>query len=102
MSLAHVIPLLGFIGALIGGYAYLPQIRHLITEKCSAGISPRAFSLWSFSSLLVLLNAIYIRSAVFIFICLIQLVSSLIILTFGIKNKNHVCQSHAHGDNPLA
>lgn len=102
MDTAQIVAAFGFLGAVIGGYAYLPQINHLIKEKCSAGISPRAFTIWSFSSALVLVNAIYIRSAVFILICTIQLVSSLVILTFGIRNKDHVCASHLRGEDPLS
>jgi uncharacterized protein with PQ loop repeat len=37
--------LIGLTGALIAGYAYLPQIRHLTKEHCSAGISRNAFAL---------------------------------------------------------
>ena len=101
MNAAYIISSLGFVGAVLGGYAYLPQIIHLIREKCSAGISPRAYGIWTFSSTLVLINAIYIRSPVFIFICTVQLVSSAIILIFGIKNKDHACESHMRGENPL-
>ena len=35
--------LIGLSGALLAGYAYLPQIRHLIHERCSAGIFFRRF-----------------------------------------------------------
>lgn len=101
MDTAYIVATLGFIGALIGGYAYLPQINHLISEKCSAGISPRAYSLWTLSSILVLINAVYIRSAVFIFICLIQVMSSVIILIFSIRNKDNVCESHIRGIDPV-
>jgi hypothetical protein len=34
---------LGFSGAALSGYAYLPQISHLVRERCSAGLSERAF-----------------------------------------------------------
>ena len=97
MQTAQIINTLGFAGALLGSYAYLPQIKHLVTEKCSAGISPRAFKLWTLSSSLVLINAIYLRAPVFIFLCLMQLLSSFTILMFSLKSKGHVCQSHLHG-----
>jgi uncharacterized protein with PQ loop repeat len=58
--------LIGLTGAVIAGYAYVPQITHLIKERCSAGISRRAFALWFLSSLLVTINALFIQSAVFI------------------------------------
>ena len=97
MDMAYIIPALGFIGVLIGGYAYLPQIRHLIKEKCSGGISIRAFALWSISSALILINAIYIASLVFIVLGVIQLLASVIILVLGSKNKNNICMTHMHG-----
>jgi uncharacterized protein with PQ loop repeat len=48
---------IGLTGAAIAGYAYLPQIIHLIKERCSAGISRTAFALWFLSSVLVTINA---------------------------------------------
>ncbi len=101
MDMANIISLLGLLGALIGGYAYFPQIRHLIVEKCSAGISGRAFMLWTVSSALVLTNAVYIQAGVFIFLCIIQLSASATILALSVKNRTHVCASHLHGENPL-
>lgn len=89
--------MLGMIGALIGGYAYLPQINHLIKQKCSAGISIRAFSLWVVSSALLLVNAIYIGSVVFIALGVIQLLATSIIVIFSSKHRGQVCQMHAHG-----
>ncbi|PZS12885.1 MAG: hypothetical protein DLM57_17900 [Pseudonocardiales bacterium] len=97
MNTSHMIGLLGFLGALIGGYAYVPQINHLITEKCSAGISPRAFRLWTLSSALVLVNALYIRSAVFTLLGIIQLLSSIVILIFSTRNRGRLCESHLLG-----
>mgnify|MGYP002684186581 FL=1 len=58
--------IIGMVGALIAAYAYYPQIRHLIQEHCSAGISGRAYALWFVSSMLVTINAIYIHAIVFI------------------------------------
>ncbi|MBP6880771.1 hypothetical protein KBC31_04050 [Candidatus Saccharibacteria bacterium] len=94
MDISNTVRVLGFTGALIGGYAYLPQITHMIEERCSAGISPKAFRLWTLSSSLVLTNALYLGAPVFIFLCVIQLSASFTILIFSIRNKNHVCQSH--------
>ena len=39
METSQIVSLLGFIGALLGGYAYLPQIMHMARQRCSAGIS---------------------------------------------------------------
>jgi uncharacterized protein with PQ loop repeat len=87
--------MIGLLGAGIAGYAYLPQIIHLIKEKCSAGISQRAYALWIVSSILLAINAFYIRSVVFIVLGIIQLVSTITIFIFGSVHKNQVCEYHA-------
>jgi uncharacterized protein with PQ loop repeat len=88
--------MLGLTGAVIAGYAYIPQIVHLIKEKCTAGISQRAFLLWLLSSILITINAIYIKSIVFIVLGGIQLVSTAVILIFCTIYKNSVCGYHEH------
>jgi uncharacterized protein with PQ loop repeat len=98
---ANIVKALGFAGALIGGYAYVPQILHLVKEKCSAGISRGAFMLWTFSSSLVLINAVYLGSPVFIFLCTMQLTASFTILLLSIRSNGHVCQSHIHVEKLL-
>ncbi len=89
--------IVGLSGAFLGGYAYLPQIHHLIVEKCSAGISIRAFSIWMISSALVLANAIYLGTLVFIVLGTIQFLATATILTLTIRNKGHVCETHIQG-----
>lgn len=42
--MSDVIQLARFLGMAIACADYLPQISHLIREKCSAGISIRAWS----------------------------------------------------------
>ena len=88
--------LIGLSGALIAGYAYLPQIRHLIKEQCSAGISRSAFTLWLLSSVLVTINAIYIKSVVFIVLGAIQICSTAIVCLYSTKYKDQVCPFHSH------
>jgi uncharacterized protein with PQ loop repeat len=58
--------ILGFVGTalVIGGY--IPQIVHLVKERCTAGISIPAFSLWCVASLLFLLHAAVIQDTVFV------------------------------------
>lgn len=97
----NIFNMTGLLGAFIGGYAYLPQIHHLIQEKCTAGLSPGAFKLWTLSSALLLSNAIYIHSVVFIVLGIIQLTATITILSFSIRNKGHVCEPHALGHKVL-
>lgn len=46
--------------------AYLPQVSHVAKERCSAGVSSRAWAMWLTSSLLVGALAVYRRDYVFI------------------------------------
>lgn len=87
--------LIGLTGALLAGYAYLPQIRHLVKERCSAGISRNAFGLWFVASVLVTVNALYIHSVVFIVLGAIQISSTAIIFYYSTKYQGKVCLSHA-------
>ena len=86
--------LLGFVGAGLSGYAYLPQITHLVRERCSAGLSERAFALWLTSSVLMTVHAIAIGSSVFIILGVLQIVSTAIIAFFSRRYRNLACSSH--------
>ena len=74
--------ILGFVGTalVIGGY--IPQIVHLIKERCTAGISIPAFSLWCAASLLFLIHAAMIRDSVFVGVQIVNLVAGGLIVVF--------------------
>ena len=38
--------MIGLLGTLKAGAAYVPQISHLVRARCSAGISRLAFEVW--------------------------------------------------------
>ncbi len=84
----------GFIGAGIAGAAYVPQITHLITAHCSAGISRVAFGLWLVASLLVTSHAVAIRAGVFIFLGVVQIVASLVIFVYAKIYDGQYCPVH--------
>jgi uncharacterized protein with PQ loop repeat len=86
--------LIGLTGAVIAGYAYLPQIIHLVKEHCSAGISRTAFALWFLSSLLVTINALFIEAVVFIFLGVIQISATAIIYFYSTRYKGLACPFH--------
>ena len=86
--------LVGLTGAVIAGYAYLPQITHLVKERCSAGISRTAFALWFLASVLVTINALFIQSVVFIFLGVIQISATAIIYLYSTRYKGLVCPFH--------
>jgi uncharacterized protein with PQ loop repeat len=85
----------GLAGALLAGYAYVPQIVHLVRERCSAGISREAFALWFLSSILVTVNAVFIGSWVFIALGVIQICATGIISYYSTRYKDSVCPYHA-------
>ena len=84
----------GFIGAGLAGAAYVPQIWHLTRERCSAGLSRVAFSVWLAASLLVTSHAIAIGATVFIALGAIQLTATALILIYSTKYSNSFCASH--------
>lgn len=81
----------GFFGSALVIWAYVPQIKHLIQEHCSAGISLRAYVIWFIVALLLLTHAIIIRDLVFIFLQVANTALTLLILIFARKYKNGVC-----------
>jgi PQ loop repeat len=48
--MANLLSVIGYIGTGLVIGAYAPQISHLWTEHCSAGISERAYALWALAS----------------------------------------------------
>lgn len=85
---------IGLVGALIAAYAYYPQIAHLISQRCSAGISKRAYKLWFVSSFLVTINAIFIPSIVFILLGIVQIGSTGVIYVFSRRYQGMICAYH--------
>ena len=86
--------MIGMAGALISGYAYIPQITHLIKERCSAGISRKAFALWFASSILVTINAVWTQSIAFIVLGLIQICATGLIFYFSNHYRGQMCLYH--------
>lgn len=89
-----LITLAGYLGAIIAGVGYIPQITHLIKEHCSAGISIRAFGLWLVSSVLIMVTAVSAHQMVFIFLQIVQLLAAVIIITLTKRYVNSFCPSH--------
>ena len=85
---------LGFVGTglVIGGY--IPQIVHLVKERCTAGISIPAFSLWCAASLFFLIHAAVIDDAVFVAVQSVNLVAGGLIVGFCKRYEGEVCPFH--------
>lgn len=84
----------GFAGIALGFIAYLPQVAHLIRERCSAGISRRAYVLWSLASLLLLVRALAIRDEVFLALQTLNIASNALVLGFAERYKDGACPLH--------
>jgi hypothetical protein len=92
--MARATELAGFVGAALAGVAYIPQISHLIHERCSAGLSRVAFGLWLTASILVTSHAVAIGESVFIALGAVQLASTGLILVYTTKYAGSYCASH--------
>jgi uncharacterized protein with PQ loop repeat len=86
--------ILGFVATGLVIVGYIPQIVHLIKERCTAGISISAFSLWCAASLLFLIHAAMIGDAVFIGAQTVNLVAGGLIVGFCKRYQGQVCPFH--------
>jgi lipid-A-disaccharide synthase-like uncharacterized protein len=90
-----MLDVLGIAGIAISVLAYLPQVRHLAKEHCSAGVSRGAWTMWLASSLLVGSVAVQRGDSVFILLQLSSLASAAIILALAYRYRGMVCATHA-------
>ena len=86
--------ILGFVGTGLVIVGYVPQILHLVKERCTAGISIPAFSLWCAASLLFLVHATMIGDAVFVLVQIVNLVAGGLIVVFCKRYEGEVCPFH--------
>src|ERR687896_1882643 len=93
--MADLLSVIGYIGTALVIGAYAPQIWHLWTEHCSAGISERAYALWVLASALFLGHSIIIGDAVFMVTQLVNIVALAIILVLVRRFRKQICAAHA-------
>ena len=86
--------LIGLGGAALAGYAYLPQITHLIRERCAAGLSERAFGLWLVASFLMTVHAVTIGALVFVLLGIEQVGATGLIALYCRRYRGRMCPSH--------
>jgi uncharacterized protein with PQ loop repeat len=86
--------ILGFVGTGLVVTGYVPQIVHLIKERCTAGLSVPAFSLWCAASSLFLIHAVVIQDAVFVGVQAVNLAAGGLIVWFCIRYRGEVCSFH--------
>ena len=85
--------ILGFVGTCIVAAAYIPQIRHLIKEHCSAGINIRAY-IRGPGRLVFLAYAGMIRDIVFIIAQILNLPAICAIVIYARRYENKFCTMH--------
>ena len=86
--------LLGFTGTILVIVAYAPQVRHVIQEHCSAGISVRAYDLWIAASVLFLIHAVIIEDLVFTLVQIANLLAMGLVLIYVRRFQNQMCRAH--------
>ncbi len=86
--------LLGFGGVAISCFAYVPQIVHLVTEHCSAGVSVKAWLLWLLASFLIFLHAFSIFDFVFVTLQIGNITAITVIIILSKRYQNMFCEKH--------
>ncbi len=90
---------MGYAGTTLVMVAYLPQIFHLVAMRCSAGISIRAYAIWTVASLLLVIHAIGIAAPVFIALTGSQFGATLTIACLVWMYKDRRCEEHGQLTN---
>ena len=94
MSYTDITQYFAFAGTLLVVIAYIPQIVHLLKERCSSGISAQAFWLWFLATILFTIHAIALEDPPFILVGGIEIVFNSIVLGYTYKYKYGVCKTH--------
>jgi uncharacterized protein with PQ loop repeat len=90
----NVSQMLGFLGTAFVITGYVPQIHHLVKERCTAGLSVPAFAVWCAAALLFLIHATMIRDVVFVGVQIVNLAAGSVIVVFCKKYDGQVCPTH--------
>jgi uncharacterized protein with PQ loop repeat len=85
----------GYVGAALAGAAYVPQISHMVRERCVAGISRPAFLVWFVASALILVRAIATDEMVFVVLGSLQTGATGFISLYVAAHRGCYCHSHA-------
>ena len=85
---------LGHAGTTLCVLAYLPQIIHLLRERCSGGLSVRAYLMWVASAGLLLSYSVAVGDSVFIALQSYQVAAAVVICFFCKKYEGHLCEEH--------
>jgi uncharacterized protein with PQ loop repeat len=97
MQASHVF---GLAGTIIVVGAYLPQLIHLKRERCSGGLSRRAYVLWFIASLLVLVHAVMLEDLVFIALQGANAIATGMIVALTGRYEDNICDTHLRRFDP--
>jgi uncharacterized protein with PQ loop repeat len=92
--MAQLFSVLGFVGTIIVAVGYLPQIIHLARERCSAGVSVGAWSLWLLSSVLIAGHAFVVSDWVFIALQIVNILAIAIVIVLARRYEGMFCWRH--------
>jgi lipid-A-disaccharide synthase-like uncharacterized protein len=87
--------ILGFLGTVTVAIGYLPQIRHLAREHCSAGVSIGAWQIWLLSSVLILSHAFEVFDLVFITLQTVHIVAIVLVISLARRYQDMTCAVHS-------
>ena len=90
MQLTQII---GWAGTALVVIAYLPQIYHLLVQKCAWGISILTWVIWLIGSLLLLMYCILRRDILFSVVQSIN-ISAIVTTIFLARRSNTICPHH--------
>ena len=87
---------LGLTGTILIIIAYIPQIRHIVKEHCTGGVSLRAWLLWLIATVLILIHALNTDDLIFKILQTVNLVAVIVILSCIKAYGKRVCHSKEH------
>jgi uncharacterized protein with PQ loop repeat len=90
----QVTQILGLLGTVTVAIGYLPQIRHLARERCSAGVSVVAWQIWLLSSFLIFPHAFEVFDLVFITLQIVHIVAIILIISLARRYQGLTCGFH--------
>lgn len=85
---------LGSVGIGLCVLGYLPQIIHLLKERCSAGLSVWAYVTWGLAAMLLLAYAIVRGDPIFVVLQSYHVGATALICYYCVKYKGRLCEDH--------
>lgn len=85
--------IIGWAGTTLVIVAYFPQIKHLVGQRCAWGISLWTWSIWLFSSSLLLGYAAMRSDALFIAVQGVNILT-IAVTIFLVRRSNTICLYH--------